>query len=860
MKPRIVLFTLALMFFVLHSIGQILITKKDTIPFGSDSTAILLVPNYRGEIFWQQSLDKKNWVTSTIKDKDSLIIPLGFNATYRAKIVDGSCFPSYSDTLEIVVADSVKTAFINNLTEIAYPDSIGTEVKFLMNKDTLSCRKINGEYVFQGDIILTESQIQIITPLKGAGIPFSEIGYYLWPGNTVYYTIEDKLKNDARIKEAINHWEELTTIRFKPRTNEYRYVNFIWDEKGCSSNLGMIINGPQQTIKIADWGTKGSVIHEIGHTVGLIHEHSRSDRDTFIKIMWSNIKEVYHNQFGVVSNSFNATDFDFTSVMLYPCYNNFGISFIFPTMTRKDNGLPFDPPRTELSSKDIITVKKMYPPVLPSVTTAEISEIAQYSAKCGGDITDDGGSTITARGVCWNTSGNPTLSNKLGFTSNGSGNGSFTSNLTGLTVNTPYYVRAYATNSKGTAYGNQVTFTTAEAIGLPTVTTNPITNISQTTATGGGNVTADGGAPVTARGICWNTTGLPTIANHKTTNGTGTGSFTSSLTGLTANTPYYVRAYATNSQGTSYGNQVTFTTSQAISLPTVTTNSITNITQTTATGGGNVTADGGAPVTARGVCWNNTGTPTLSNSKTSNGTGTGSFISNLTGLTANTPYFVRAYATNSQGTTYGDQVTFTTISATGTVADIEGNVYKTIVIGLQNWMAENLKTTKYRDGVTIPNVSNSTTWASLSTGAYCWYNNNAGNKNAYGALYNWYTVNNGKICPTGWHVPSDAEWTILSTFLGGSNVAGGKMKATTGWSSPNTGATNESGFTGIPTGLRYYSGGFDPDVSNYGAWWSSTWSNTSMSWYRVLSYDDSSLVRSDGAGRNAGFSIRCVKD
>ena len=300
-------------------------------------------------------------------------------------------------------------------------------------------------------------------------------------------------------------------------------------------------------------------------------------------------------------------------------------------------------------------------PTVPTVTTAAVTNITQTTATSGGNVTADGGATVTARGVCWNTSPNPTTANSK--TINGSGTGTFVSNLTGLTANTVYYVRAYATNSVGTSYGNQVTFTTLSSAVPPTVTTSPVTNITQTTATSGGNVTADGGATVTARGVCWSTNPNPTTANSKTTDGSGTGTFVSNLTGLTANTLYYVRAYATNSAGTSYGSQVTFTTLTSAVPPTVTTANVTNISYTTATSGGNVTADGGATVTARGVCWSTTANPTTANSKTINGGGTGIFVSNMTGLTPNTLYYVRAYATNCEGTAYGDQKTFTTLDA-----------------------------------------------------------------------------------------------------------------------------------------------------------------------------------------------------
>jgi len=208
-----------------------------------------------------------------------------------------------------------------------------------------------------------------------------------------------------------------------------------------------------------------------------------------------------------------------------------------------------------------------------------------------------------------------------------------------------------------------------------TVTTTAASAITATTATTGGNVTADGGSAVTAKGVCWNTTGTPTIANSFTSNGTGTGSFTSSLTGLTASTTYYVKAYATNANGTTYGSQVSFTTAAAVvvNVPTLAaTTAATTITNTTATSGGNITADGGATVTARGVCWATTANPTTANSKTVDGTGTGSFTSSISGLTANTTYYVRAYATNSAGTAYGTAITFTTTNTTTTYCTVAG--------------------------------------------------------------------------------------------------------------------------------------------------------------------------------------------
>ena len=302
-------------------------------------------------------------------------------------------------------------------------------------------------------------------------------------------------------------------------------------------------------------------------------------------------------------------------------------------------------------------------------------------------------------------------------------------------------------------------------------------------------------------------------------------------------------------------------------VPALTTDVVSNIAQTTANCGGNVTSQGTAAVTARGVCWSISANPSTSDVHTTDGSGTGNFTSSLTGLTPNTIYYVRAYATNGSGTAYGNLLNFTTQSGTGgTVTDIDGNVYHTVIIGTQTWMVENLKTTKDNDGTAIPLVTDGTAWRNLTTPGYCWCNNDAATyKNTYGALYNWYTVHTGKLAPTGWHVPTDAEWTTLTTYLGGESVAGGKMKSTgtiaagTGlWLDPNTGATNESGFTAVPAGLRESYGTF-VSVGSDGVWWSSSENDLGSAWFRSLHYDYSDVTRNNGY-KSFGFSVRCVRD
>ena len=192
------------------------------------------------------------------------------------------------------------------------------------------------------------------------------------------------------------------------------------------------------------------------------------------------------------------------------------------------------------------------------------------------------------------------------------------------------------------------------------------------------------------------------------------------------------------------------------------------------------------------------------------------------------------------------------------MTDIDGNVYKTIQIGTQTWMAENLKTTRYNDGSAIPDITDNNTWAGLTTGAYCFYNNDQTNNATYGKLYNWYAVNTDKLAPTGWHVPTDQEWSILISYLGGTSSAGGKMKSTILWNSPNTNANNLSGFSAIPTGERSTDGTYNY-IGQSETFWSLNARDNGAAWYCILNYSNSNAGITY-YNNKVGFSIRCVKN
>jgi uncharacterized protein (TIGR02145 family) len=505
--------------------------------------------------------------------------------------------------------------------------------------------------------------------------------------------------------------------------------------------------------------------------------------------------------------------------------------------------------------------------VVPTLTTTAVTSITLTTATSGGTISSNGGGTVTASGICWSTTAAPTTANSK--TTDGTATGTFSSNMTGLTPGAQYHVRAYATNSAGTAYGNEQVFTTT-AIVVPTLTTAAVTSITTTTAVSGGDITSNGGGAVTSSGICWATTINPTTALvTKTTDGTATGVFASSLIGLTNGTVYYVRAYAINSAGTAYGNQVSFTTT-AVVVPTLTTTAISAVDLTTAASGGDITSNGNGTITTSGICWSATGTPTVADlTKTTDGSLTGSFVSNLTGLTAGTAYHVRAYASNSAGTGYGNEIIFSTQIAD---ADAVPNHYNTVVIGSQVWMAENLKTVRYNTGTPITNITGDGAWALDSvaqTPAYCWYNDDISNRDAHGALYNFWAVNSGDLCPTGWHVPSDADFKVLESFLGVSGATidnygwrgtnqGAQLKSTTGWDTPN--GTNTSGFNAVPGGYRYYKTGTSNNLTTIAFYWTTTYdAPPTRAWDRQL-LDSRNDVFRGVIPLGAGKSVRCLKD
>jgi uncharacterized protein (TIGR02145 family) len=310
-------------------------------------------------------------------------------------------------------------------------------------------------------------------------------------------------------------------------------------------------------------------------------------------------------------------------------------------------------------------------------------------------------------------------------------------------------------------------------------------------------------------------------------------------------------------------------------IPAVITKEVIGITLATAISGGVITSDGGATVIEKGVCWSTNPAPTIADNMSSTSIGEENYYSGISGLSSNTIYFVRAFATNRIGTGYGNAISFTTkqIIIDGSFTDQrDGTIYKTIAIGSQVWMAENLR---YLPSVSGPGIG------SITIPYYYVYGYDGTNVDSAkaisnfttnGVLYNWPAAMAGAassstnqsgvqgVCPTGWHLPSDEEWTQLTDYLGGGHVAGGKLKevGTIQWNSPNTGATNTTGFSAFPGGYRSLDNNFD-HLGSFGYWYSATEYDAVSAWYRSMSYNYSGI---GGAGfsKALGFSVRCVRN
>ncbi len=373
---------------------------------------------------------------------------------------------------------------------------------------------------------------------------------------------------------------------------------------------------------------------------------------------------------------------------------------------------------------------------------------------------------------------------------------------------------------------------------LPQLSTDTITNVTAVSATAKGIINFRGSSPVITTGFVWDTLPLPTTyLSTKTVNTVITDTFSSNLINLLPNKTYYIRAYAKNSEGINYGTQKAIYTLISISLPNIVTDTVAELGENYAISGGRVLSNGGFYVSARGVCWNTTGNPDISQNKSINGTGDGSFASNMPNLLPGTTYYYKAYATNSIGTAYGQEKSFTTAPGDSVFTDPrDGQAYTFRHIGSQVWMTRNLN---------------------YGTAGWC-YGNNPFYCSIFGKLYNWDTALT--VAPPGWHLPSDSEWTTLVNYLGGNAVAGGTMKGFLFWKDFYCDTiTNSSGFSAYPGGMANIEGSSFSVILSHAYWWSNTPVGTSNASGKDLPACSTAIVNSS-FDRRVGLSVRCVRD
>jgi uncharacterized protein (TIGR02145 family) len=537
---------------------------------------------------------------------------------------------------------------------------------------------------------------------------------------------------------------------------------------------------------------------------------------------------------------------------------------------------------------------------LPEVVTKDVHAYVDdmsYAIVSGGSIISDGGSKIIESGICWSTRPVPTiLDNKSTCSSPFNDNiilkptpnlcdKDFLCNLGPWKFRNRYYVRAYAINSLGIAYGNEVNFTTWCK---PVNYWDPFPKTLALLFPENGAI-----GQSTDIKLHWNSISLTcdvyfgTSPNPTTKIATNIFPDTLRLSDLDVGTTYYWKIKVWDTLGLCPVDSTGiwhFTTVESINPPSVSTSNDSIFTSTGAEAGGTVTSDGGALVTERGIYWGLAPNPEITGTKIQLGSGMGNFSTTISGLSPNTKYYKKAYAINKSGTGYGTQVAFYTGSAleNSAISDIEGNTYNIRLIGSQVWMTENLKTTKYADGSSIPLVVSSTDWGLLSPNsiAYSWYNNDISKKDLYGAYYTWAAATNGVasnnpdmpgkvqgVCPTGWHLPSMPEWEVLVEYLGGEKVAANKMKepgdlhwkipSNSSGFSPNV-STNESGFTALPGGYRNGRGSFElPGTDGY--WWSSSHETYRQIFASIFQINNWGIQYYSGE-KVYGCSVRCLRD
>ncbi|HOY38596.1 MAG: hypothetical protein KBB11_11840 [Bacteroidales bacterium] len=505
----------------------------------------------------------------------------------------------------------------------------------------------------------------------------------------------------------------------------------------------------------------------------------------------------------------------------------------------------------------------------PVITTLNPVSVTINSAAIETTVSTDGGPDISERGVCWSIHPTPTvISNKKAC---GSGSGNFSCTVTNLESNTTYYLKSYAINENGVYYGNEVQFTTYDASDLVMVTMN-ISFITSHYANAYVNINYTNEPSPTQFGIKWSNSPAMTSCDSIIRNFQIPNNSHFKIEGLQPGTQYYMQAFAINDAGTSTSTAIDVTTVSANQAPEIQTHEAYDIMQYGASFPAEIISHGSDTITEYGVyvstsnqfddATGNTFKLIMQNSNTY-------FLTNT--LLPETHYYYRAYAINAVGTAYGatknlttpddDQIHFSDGVQYGTVTDIDGNSYRTIQIGNQKWFAENLRTSRYRNGELIPEISEFSDWTNSTQGAWCHYDNESRNEIPYGKLYNWYAVSsNDGLCPAGWHVASHTEWLELPENMETTAGFAGHFMREQGihWIQNTACSSNSSGFTALPGGCRTSKDNFDGQ-RDYAYFWSSTQYNASNAIFWQL-YGNSDQFSADNIGKSSGLSVRCIKD
>jgi uncharacterized protein (TIGR02145 family) len=481
-----------------------------------------------------------------------------------------------------------------------------------------------------------------------------------------------------------------------------------------------------------------------------------------------------------------------------------------------------------------------------------VRDIDKQSATFYVEIGDLSSSTNLSHGVCWSLSPEPNLSNSVyQWDETPIAGQKYDVQVDNLTSNTTYYVRGFVQEDSNIVFSKETIFTTLP----PTLASISIESSSEITASSAKiniKITYDGGSPIQSAGVCYNLTGNPSETENTTLTTVTSGSVSISITNLFPNQVYYIKAFANNAAGIVYSPVTQILTLKT--TPTIQTLSVSMVTASTALVKGQLTSDGGDNIIESGIVWSQWGIPTIHDNTTpfNFANSEASFIKSIP---SNTTVYARAYATNSMGSSLGDVVSFKTAATTTNATDIEGNNYRTARFGTQVWMVENLKSTKYSDNSSIPNV--------------LVYGNDPANIESFGRLYSWSSAMNNSVtpqsqgaCPTGWHLPDIAEWETLVNYLGGRDTAGLVIKDVNNglWSNlpPNENFTNE--FRAPAGGLwnNYVSSFEDNNRGCY--YWTSVIPKEGVGQFFSTRFSPNNLVDNQNHNLNSHLSVRCVKD